>query len=181
VPRTGRPKKLPDAANWLSDFILKGNGIRLATEIKLVGKVSGYGWRTLKVAKAQLGIKSQRRGRHAWVWFNPFFLQPDSMVSAETNKKLEELQEKLSQPNLKPNLDKPLEPQIQEKRPTTDAIRRVARIHHGLAKPIDKTIQFIKERAKGYTQEEITELVHEEYRKLGTDGTAFSFKSTTGR
>jgi hypothetical protein len=55
---------------WLKSYLSGGH--RSANEVVEVGKLQGFSRRTLRRAKAQLGIKSDHRGGGSlWYWYDP--------------------------------------------------------------------------------------------------------------
>lgn len=65
----GRPRNTSNSGltteQWLKGYL--SGGSRPTTEIREVGELQGFGWRTVERAKARLGIASKKVG-HDWHW-----------------------------------------------------------------------------------------------------------------
>jgi hypothetical protein len=65
----GRPRNTSTtgltAEQWLTGYL--SGGSRPTKEIREVGELQGFGWRTVERAKARLGISSKKVG-HQWHW-----------------------------------------------------------------------------------------------------------------
>src|SRR5690349_8904231 len=128
-----RPSKQHDIAIWLRGLLSAGR--RKADEILTAGQNAGYPPRTLRRAKAALGIVSQQQGE-VWYWRDPAVVDPKGQTEDKLDILLHEVKEtrRLAQapvpvstenaPQVSLGKGKPYDPNAPESTAIAEGLRR---------------------------------------------------------